>query len=102
MDWGNCVQKGGTATLDCIPKIFSNIVNLLLMFVGLTALVIFIISGLKFMNAAGDSKKLESARNSLIWGIIGLALVLLSFLIINIISYVTGVGCIKTFGFGCN
>ena len=100
-EWGGCI-KDKVATIDCIPVIFSNVVNALLIFVGIFALGIFIIGGFKFMNAAGDPKKLEGARNNLIYGILGLLIVLLSFLIINIISYVTGVGCITKFGFGCN
>lgn len=99
-EWGSCVKKG-VATIDCIPVVFSNVVSALLMFVGIFALGIFIMGGFKFMNAAGDPKKLEGARNNLIYGILGIIIVLISFLIINIISYVTGVGCITKFGFGC-
>lgn len=53
------------------------------------------------MNSAGDPKKLEAARNNLTYGILGLLLVLFSFLIINVISIVTRVPCITKFGFGC-
>lgn len=95
-----CV-KNGTATIGCIPAIFSNIVSALLMFVGIFALGLFIMGGFKYMNSGGDAKKLEGARNNLIYGIIGLIVVFFSFFIINLISYITGVECIKSFGFGC-
>lgn len=95
-------DKGNeVATLDCIPAIFSNLLTALLMFVGTFALFLFIFAGYRYMNTAGDPKKLEGARNTLIYGILGLLLVLFSFFIINIISTVTGVECIKKFGFGC-
>lgn len=96
----DCVQ-GDTATIGCIPAIFSNLINALLMFVGLFALAIFIMGGFKLIHSGGDPKKLEGARHSFVFGIVGLLIVLLSFAIINIISYVTGVGCITKFGFGC-
>lgn len=99
-----CLQgnKGNeVATLSCIPAIFSNLLTALLMFVGTFALFLFIFAGFKYMNTAGDPKKLEGARNTLIYAIVGLLVVLFSFLIINIISIVTGVECIKVFGFGC-
>lgn len=99
-DWGGCV-KTGVATLDCLPAIFLNLVTGLLMFVGTFALFLFIISGYKYMNAGGDPKTLEGARNTLIYAMLGLLIVLFSFLIINIISTVTGVECIKKFGLGC-
>lgn len=93
--------KDQVATLSCIPAIFSNGVNALTAFAGLLAVLVFIFAGFKYMNSAGDPKKLESARNNLIYSLIGLAFVLFSFFIIHLISYVTGVDCIKNFGFGC-
>ena len=102
-EWGECVKGGiaGVATLDCLPAIFSNVVSALLAFVGLFALFLFIFAGFRYMNSAGDPKKLEGARNTLIYGILGLLIVLFSFFIINLISIVTGAPCIKVFGFGC-
>jgi hypothetical protein len=89
------------ATLSCIPAIFLNLVSALLAFTGLIALVMFLAGSLKFMNASGDPKKLEGAKNSFSFAIIGLVIVLFSFLIIQVISTVTGVECITKFGFGC-
>lgn len=111
MDWGKCVETvrdntgkvigDKVATLDCIPQVFTYIVSALLMFVGLTALVIFIVGGFKFMRSGGDAKQLEGARNNLVFGALGLFIVLFSFFIINVIAKVTGVPCITQFGFGC-
>jgi TRAP-type C4-dicarboxylate transport system permease small subunit len=108
--WGEivdkCVQNVGTpkevATLSCIPAIFANLLNALLTFAGLIALFMFIVGGYKLMNSAGDPKKTAEAQNNFKYGILGLIVVLSSFLLINLISIVTGVECIKTFGFGCN
>lgn len=96
----NCVQ-GDVATLKCIPAVFLNVLNALLAFVGFFALFLFIFSGYKYMNSGGDAKKLEGARGTLIYGILGLLIVLFSFLIIQIISHVANVPCILKFGFGC-
>lgn len=91
---------GQVATLNCIPAIFLNIVNALLMFAGLTALAMFFLGGFKLMNSAGDPKKLEGAKNNFKYGILGLIIVLFSFVIINVIYRVTGVtSCISEFGF---
>lgn len=103
--WGSCVQNFSNAkdvaTLSCIPAIFSNLLSALLAFAGLTALLMFLMGGFKFINSAGDPKKIESAENNYKFGIIGLAIVMASFLLINIISTITGVECITKFGFGC-
>src|SRR3972149_11789276 len=94
------VTKGGNiATLDCIPRIVANVVFWALVFSGSIALFFVIFSGIKFLTSAGDPKKVEGARNILVWALIGLTVIILSFGILNIISDLTGVGCIKLFGF---
>lgn len=107
-EWGNCVQNfdnaENVATLSCISVIFLNILSALLAFAGLTALTMFIMGGYKFMFSKGDAKRLEGARNNFIFGIIGLGIVLFSFVFIRTISIVTGIECIGIigkFGFGC-
>lgn len=101
-NWDTCAV-GGVATIDCLPIVFLNVLNALLMFVGTFALFLFIMAGYKYIGSAGDPKKLEGARNNLTYGIMGLLIVLFSFFIIWLVSYVTGVDCIGSgrFGFDC-
>lgn len=99
-DWSNCTTPEGVPTLNCIPIIFQNVVNWLLVF-GVIAAVFFILfAGVKFIRSGGQPKLVEDARNTLTYAIVGLILILLSFTIINLISAATGVTCIKQFGFG--
>jgi hypothetical protein len=88
-------------TLDCLTVVFVNLVRALVVFVGLTALIIFIFGAWKFMNSGGDPKKLESAKHSFTYGLLGLTIVLLSYFIISIIAKVTGVPCITMFSLVC-
>ena len=97
---GNVISKE-VATLSCIPAVFANLLSALLLFAGLTALIMFIVGSLKFMNSAGDPKKVAGAQNNFVFGIIGLAIVIFSFLFIQLLSAITGVKCITQFGFGC-
>lgn len=105
-DWNDLVSgcvKDGVATLKCIPAVFQNIVSSTLIFVGLTAIVLIVFSGYKFIASKGDAKQIEGARSTLTYAIIGLVIVLLAYLIIGLISGVTKVGCITSFGFeNCN
>lgn len=99
---GNIVSTAkDVATIGCIPAVYSNLINFFLAFAGLFGLVILILGGFKYMNSAGDPKKLESARGNLIYGTIGILMVVFSFFIIQAISDFTGVKCILKFGFGC-
>lgn len=102
MDWGNCVENG-VATLKCIPVVFNNVVLAALTFAGAVALILIIVSGIKFIFSGGDAKQTEGAKNTMTYAIIGLVLILVSFFIINIISNFTGTTCIQVFGFdSCN
>ena len=106
LSWGdiNCLQGASkdVATLGCAPIIFLNVVHALLLAAGAFALYHFLIGSFKYINSAGDAKKLESARNTLGYGILGFIIVITSFLMINLVSYITGVKCITSFGFGCH
>lgn len=102
MNWGSCLEviDGKTvATLKCIPVVFQNIVSAALLFAGIVAVILIIISGIKFLTSGGDPKQVEGARHTLTYAIIGLIVILFSFAIINLIADITGVQCIKFFGF---
>jgi len=100
MDWTSCLSPEGVATLSCIPIVFQNIVTWALIFAAVSAIFLIMFAGIKFLRSGGQEKLVEDARNTLTYAIIGLIIILLSFAIINTISAVTGVGCIKQFGFG--
>jgi hypothetical protein len=86
-------------TLDCIPIIFANLIFFLLVFAGIAAVIFIIFGGVKFLTSGGDPKQVEGARKTITWAIIGLVLILMSFMIVRTIGEVTGVTCINKFGF---
>lgn len=105
--WDSCLQPpgdpNGIATLQCVPLVFENVIRAALVFAGIVALYFIIISGIKFITSGGDPKAVEGARKTLMFAIIGLLIVLLSFFIVSVIGYITGVNCINSFGFdNCN
>lgn len=89
----------GVVTLNCVPVFFKNIIEWLLAFAGTAAVFFFIFSGIKIITSGGDAKQLDEARKGLAFAIIGLILVFLSFTIVNILGTVSGLECIKKFGF---
>ena len=97
-DWGDCVVDG-VPTLKCVPVVFQNIISAALVFAGIVALFFIIVSGIKMIASGGDPKGVEGARKTMTFAIIGLVIILMSFFIINMISYITGVTCITSFGF---
>lgn len=100
MDWASCVV-GNIPTLSCLPVLLNNVITALVTIAGIVAIFFIIYSGFKLITSGGDPKQVETAKNSLVYAILGLFVVFLSFAIINIISHATNVNCIKTIGFGC-
>ena len=52
---------------------------------GAVALVVVVLSGLRFVLAAGDPQKTAQARNTIIYALIGLAICILSFTIVTFV-----------------
>lgn len=102
MDWRTCTSDGtsnGILTISCVPLLFKLAINILLGFSGFIALIFIITSGIKLILSGGDAKKVGAAQKTLTYALLGLAVILLSFFIIDIISGATGVKCIMSFGF---
>ena len=72
------VSNLGTRPLK--QTVFS-IINVILGFLGIVAIIIILVAGFKWMTAAGNEEKVTGARQMLIAGIIGLAIVLASWAI---------------------
>jgi len=53
---------------------------------GAIAMIFIIYSGVLFLTASGDTKKLEKARSSLLWGVVGVAVGVAAYWAITIVS----------------
>jgi len=93
-----CIVNG-IPTLGCIIPLFQRIVFWAIVLSGITAVIFIIFAGFKYITSRGDAKQVEGARKTLTFAIVGLILVLSAFLIIVLISNITGVKCIQNFGF---
>jgi hypothetical protein len=61
------------------------IVNFFLTFLGLIAVVMIIYGGFLYVSAAGNSEKIENAKKIIMYAVIGIIVILLSFAIVNTI-----------------
>ena len=75
-------DSGQGATLDATVK---NIINAVLYVVGILAVVMVIIGGVKYTTSGGDSAAVTSAKNTILYGIIGLVIAILAYAIVNFV-----------------
>lgn len=59
-----------------LRTVIGRIINLVLSFLGVIAVVIILMGGFKWMTAAGNEDKVSEARKLLVAGIIGLVIIL--------------------------
>jgi hypothetical protein len=71
---------GGGAGKD-LRVVIGNIIKTALTFLGVVALVIILIGGFKYMTAGGDTEKVKNAQNYIMYGIIGLVIILAGYAI---------------------
>lgn len=84
-------EEGGFAHLLELEKVFANIVSVLAIAGGFISFIVVIVGGFKFITAQGDPKAFSSARNTVTWGVLGLAFIIFAWLILIFIQQFTGV-----------
>ncbi len=77
----------GTSSTD-IPTLLQTIVNTLLFLVGATSAIMLVVAGLRFVFSAGDQQQAASARNTILYSIIGIIVAVLAW---GIVNYVLGI-----------
>lgn len=105
--WGTCLDKSvdpnGVVTLSCLPYLFKNVITGAFILAGTIAVFLIIWSGIRFLLSQGDPKKVQDAKITMIYAIVGLILVLSAGFILNVFSSVLNIPCIKLVGFDtCN
>ena len=88
--WNACDGQSDSAVCassktDSVSSTAKSLINLSLQAIGIVAVIMIIISGFKFITANGDMGKVTSARQTLLYSVIGIAVALLAWSIVNFI-----------------
>ena len=62
-----------------------DIINAIIAVLGIVAVVVIIIGGIGYMTSSGDAGKVKKAKDTILYGIIGLVVVALAFAIVNFV-----------------
>ena len=88
----NTVPKNFSGANDLGTSVI-NIINAIIGVLGLIAVVIVIIGGVQYMTSSGDAGKVKKAKDTILYGIIGLIICVLAFAIVNfVIANFVGTG----------
>ena len=64
---------------------FRQITNTILYIVGIIAVIMLIIGGIRYLVSGGDSKKVTDAKNTVLYAIIGLVIAVFAYAIVNFV-----------------
>lgn len=80
-DCTDTAAGGGTQ----IDSVIQTIVRVLGIVAGILAVIMIIVSGIKYITSGGDSSKIASAKNALVYALVGIVIVALSQVIVRFV-----------------
>jgi len=66
-------------------SLFYDGINTVYFIAGLMAVIVIILAGFRYVTSAGDSGAVAKAKNQILWGIVGLIVVFLAFVITDFV-----------------
>ena len=79
---GDCVEGQSTGRLNNLIKTIINVISIV---VGVVAVIMIVFGGLRYITSGGDSSNVSSAKNTIIYAIIGLVIVALAQFIVRFV-----------------
>ena len=78
-------QDGNADGTGGLTDQVSGIINAIIAVLGILAVVVIIIGGISYMTSNGDATKVKKAKDTILYGVIGLIIVILSAAIVNFV-----------------
>jgi ABC-type Fe3+ transport system permease subunit len=82
---GGVTQAGGGNETSNLGSRIKTIVNILLYILGAIAVVMIVIGGIRYTTSNGDSSAITSAKNTILYAVIGLVVAILAYSIVNFV-----------------
>ena len=88
---GTTRGEGVPESLDGDDGFVTKAVNILLYIIGILCVIMIIFSGIKYATSAGATDKVKSAKDTLMYSVIGLIIAIFAFAIVNFVLKGIGV-----------
>ncbi len=84
-EFNKTIVNLGGSTSNTLPASVKNIINLLLYVAGIIAVIIMVVSGIRFITSDGNAQTADKARNTIVYASVGLVVAVLSYAIVNFV-----------------
>lgn len=82
---GNADTAVCKAQNDNAASMVQTVINILLYVLGIIAVIMIIIGGIRFTTSDGDPAGVKSARNTIIYAVVGLVVAIMAYAIVNLV-----------------
>lgn len=82
------LAQGASGDVGRIENFIKNVIQIFVTLAGLTATGFFVFGGFRYVTSSGNPEALESAKKTVIYSGVGLALVLAAYVLSNIVTQV--------------
>ena len=79
----DAAQTSDMSTAVNPDDVVEKVVNIILFVLGVLAVIMIIFGGFRYVTSGGDSNKLTSAKNTILYSVIGLIVALFAYAIVN-------------------
>ena len=76
------VNTGGPATVE---EVLPTVVNVLLFLIGALSVIMIIYGGIRYVTSGGDQGAITSAKNTIMYSVVGLVVAILAYAIVNFV-----------------
>lgn len=88
--WGGCENVTDSVICDSyddkdedVNNFVGNLMDVLIWIVGVAAVIMIIVGGVKYITSGGDANKLTSAKNTILYSVVGLVVALFAYAIVT-------------------
>jgi hypothetical protein len=75
----------GAAQSDDASSIITNVINTLFMVLGMIAVIMIVIGGIRYATSGGDSSQTKAAKDTILYAVVGLIVAIMSYAIVNFV-----------------
>jgi hypothetical protein len=90
---GACKAQNGTwndTTKNCdgvengdLMPIIKTVINIMLFIVGILSVIMIVFGGIRYVTSAGNKTAVDSAKNTIIYSVVGLVVAIVAFALVN-------------------
>lgn len=75
----------GANSSDSAPDIVKNVINTMLYILGIIAVIMIVIGGIRYTTSNGDSSQTKAAKDTILYAVVGLIVAIMAFAIVNFV-----------------